>query len=69
MKGNYILQLKLIIRRMVQNAKNYLNRGIKKIVITVPIYFTEEQRHSMKDAANIAGLEFLAIISFQMLRN
>ena len=53
----------LIIKKMLQKAENYLNKKIGKIVITVPNYFTKEQRHSMEMAANRAGLEVLAIIN------
>ena len=44
-------------------AQEYLNKKIKKCVITVPAYFDDNQRQATKIAADIAGLEVLRIIN------
>ena len=52
-----------IIRKMVDNAEDYLKRKINKLVITVPANFNDAQRKSTKQAAELAGLEVLRIIN------
>ena len=52
-----------ILEKLVQNARNYLNRPIRKAVITVPAYFQDAQRKATELAANLAGLEVLRIIN------
>jgi len=58
-----IVILCLIIKHMIKNAENYLNRKITKLVITVPAYFNESQRNSTILAAKLAGLKVLEIIN------
>ena len=48
---------------MIKNAENYLNKRIKKIVITVPAYFNDSQRKLTKQAAEIIGLEVIRVIN------
>jgi heat shock protein 5 len=48
---------------MVENAEEYLDRKIKKLVITVPANFTDSQRKSTEQAAELAGVEVLRIIN------
>ena len=52
-----------VIRKMVDNAEEFLKRKIKKLVITVPANFTDPQRKATKQAAELAGLEVLRIIN------
>ena len=54
----------LILRKIVQDAQNELGgEHITKAVITVPAYFTENQRHATMEAGQMAGLEVLRIIN------
>jgi len=55
----------MILRKLVQDAEAAMG-GTKKIshaIITVPAFFTEQQRKSTEDAGRIAGLEVLGIIN------
>ena len=52
-----------IIKKMVSNAEQYLNKHIKKLVITVPANFNNSQRSLTKQAAEALGLEVLEIIN------
>ena len=52
-----------IIKKMVHNAENYLNKKITKLVITVPAYFNDSQRKLTKQAAELVGLKVLRIIN------
>jgi molecular chaperone DnaK len=54
----------IILRKIVQDAQNELGgERIDKAVITVPAYFTENQRHATLEAGQMAGLEVLRIIN------
>ena len=48
---------------MVQSAEDYLNKRVKKLVISIPHNFSEEQRKSTIEAAKLAGVEVLRIIN------
>ena len=52
-----------VIKKMVQSAEDFLNKRVKKLVITVPHNFSEEQRKSTIEAAKLAGIEVLRIIN------
>ena len=52
-----------VIRKMVENAEEYLNQKIKKLVITVPANFSDSQRNSTRQAAELAGVEVIRIIN------
>jgi molecular chaperone DnaK len=52
-----------ILRKLVDDASNYLGERVKQAVITVPAYFNDAQRQATKDAGRIAGLEVLRIIN------
>ena len=53
----------MILRKLKEEAENYLGETVDKAVITVPAYFTDAQRQATKDAGAIAGLEVLRIIN------
>ena len=52
-----------IIGKMVESAENYLDKKIRKLVITVPANFNDAQRNCTKQAAKLAGIEVLRIIN------
>lgn len=52
-----------IIAKVKKDASAYLGEDIKQIVVTVPAYFNDSQRQSVKDACTIAGLECKRIIN------
>jgi molecular chaperone DnaK len=53
----------MVLKKLKQDAENFLGDEVTKAVITVPAYFTDAQRQATKDAATIAGLEVLRIIN------
>lgn len=53
----------MILKRLKENAESYLKQKIKKVVITIPAYFTESQREATKIAGKGAGLEVIKIIN------
>ena len=52
----------MIIKKLVKDA-SVISGEITKAVITVPAYFKEIQRKATKDAAELAGLEVIALIN------
>ncbi|HEX8550556.1 MAG TPA: Hsp70 family protein [Abditibacteriaceae bacterium] len=53
----------LVLRKIVQEAQDELGEPITAVVITVPAYFTESQRHATYEAGQLAGLNVLRIIN------
>ena len=53
----------MVLKRLKENAESHLNQKIKKVVITIPAYFTESQREATKIAGEGAGLEVIKIIN------
>merc|ERR1712217_281805 len=53
----------MVLRNMKETAEGYLNKTIKKAVITVPAYFNDSQRQATKDAGTISGMEVMRIIN------
>lgn len=53
----------IILKKLKVDAENALGDTIDGAVITVPAYFTDLQRQSTKDAAEISGLHLLALIN------
>jgi molecular chaperone DnaK len=53
----------MVLKKLKEDAENFLGDKVTKAVITVPAYFTDAQRQATKDAATIAGLEVLRIIN------
>jgi len=52
-----------VIRKLINDAKEYLGQDVTKAVITVPAYFNDSQRQATVDAGKIAGVEVLRIIN------
>jgi len=53
----------MILRKLKDDASEYLGEEVKQAVITVPAYFDDNQRTATKQAGEIAGLEVLRIIN------
>lgn len=53
----------MILKKLKDDAENYLGEKITDAVITVPAYFNDAQRQATKDAGTIAGLNVLRIIN------
>ena len=53
----------MILRKLRQDAEDYLGETITDAVITVPAYFNDAQRQATKDAGRIAGLNVKRIIN------
>jgi len=53
----------IILKRLKEDAEQYLNDSIFGAVITVPAYFNDAQRKATQDAGKIAGLNVLRIIN------
>ena len=52
-----------ILRKLINDATNYLSQEVTQAVITVPAYFNDSQRQATMDAGKIAGIEVLRIIN------
>jgi molecular chaperone DnaK len=52
-----------ILQKIKQDAEAFIGDDVKKVVITVPAYFNDNQRQATKDAGEIAGLEVVRIIN------
>lgn len=53
----------LILKRMKEDAEDYLAKEVTQAVITVPAYFNDSQRKATQDAGKIAGLDVLKVIN------
>jgi L1 cell adhesion molecule like protein len=53
----------MVLTKLKQTAEAYLGEDVKNAVITVPAYFSDQQRQATKDAGAIAGLNVLRIIN------
>jgi len=52
-----------ILQKIKKDAETFLGVPVKKVVITVPAHFNDNQRQATKDAGEIAGLEVQRIIN------
>jgi molecular chaperone DnaK len=52
-----------VLRKLINDATDYLGQEVKQAVITVPAYFNDSQRQATMDAGKIAGIEVLRIIN------
>jgi heat shock protein 1/8 len=53
----------MILSKMKTVAESYLGEDVTDAVVTVPAYFSDQQRQATKDAGLIAGLNVLRIIN------
>lgn len=53
----------LILRETARWAREKLGRDVKKAVITVPAYFSDDQRQATREAGQLAGLEVVRILN------
>ena len=52
-----------ILNKIRDVASNYLKEPIHRAVVTVPAYFSDRQRQSVKDAGDLVGMEVVRIIN------
>lgn len=52
-----------ILNKIRDVASNHLKTPIKRAVVTVPAYFNDRQRQTVKDAGKLVGLEVVRIIN------
>lgn len=52
-----------ILQKIKKDTETFLGSPVKKVVITVPAHFNDNQRQATKDAGEIAGLEVARIIN------
>jgi molecular chaperone HscA len=52
-----------IFKHIKHHAETYLNQDVTDAVVTVPAYFDEAARASIKDAAMLAGLNVLRLVA------
>lgn len=52
-----------ILEKLKKDAENYLGEEISQAVITVPAYFSENQRRATQEAGKLAGLKVRRIIN------
>jgi len=53
----------MILQKMKQTAEAYLGTDVKDAVITVPAYFSNNQKQATKEAGEIAGLNVVRIVN------
>jgi molecular chaperone DnaK len=53
----------IILRTLKERAETHLGQEITKAVITVPAFFTDNQRQATRQAGEIAGLEVVRIVN------
>ena len=53
----------IILKALKSRAEKILDQAVHKAVITVPAYFTDDQRQATREAGQIAGLEVTRIIN------
>ena len=52
-----------VLQKIKKDTETYLGSTIRKVVITVPAHFDDNQRQATKDAGEIAGLEVTRIVN------
>lgn len=53
----------LILAEVKSCAQDYLQQNIEQAVISVPAYFTQRQRQSIREAGRLAGLNVLRVVN------
>jgi molecular chaperone DnaK len=52
-----------VLKKMKDAAEAYMGKPVTKAVVTVPAYFTDDQRRETRNAGEIAGLNVLRMIN------
>lgn len=52
-----------VLQKIKHDAEVFLGYPVKKVVITVPAHFNDNQRQATKDAGEVAGMEVVRIIN------
>ncbi|RPJ54027.1 MAG: molecular chaperone DnaK [Methanobacteriota archaeon] len=52
-----------ILQKIKRDAEAFLGEEVKKVVVTVPAYFNDNQRTATKDAGKIAGLDVVRLVN------
>ena len=52
-----------VLQKIKKDTESYLGNTVRKVVITVPAHFDDNQRQATKDAGEIAGLEVTRIVN------
>jgi molecular chaperone DnaK len=52
-----------ILKKLKQNAEIYLGEEVEGVVITVPAYFGDAQRHATQQAAELVGLNVVRLLA------
>jgi len=52
-----------ILRKLADDASQYLDGQVTQVVLAVPAYLNQIQRHAVQEASHMAGLEVLRMIS------
>jgi molecular chaperone DnaK len=52
-----------VLQKIKKDAETYLGSTVRKVVITVPAHFDDNQRQATKDAGEIAGFEVMRIVN------
>ncbi len=52
-----------ILQKIKKDAEAFLGEKLEKAVITVPAYFSDDQRQATKNAGEIAGLEVVRLVN------
>lgn len=66
LKGHHFLPEELssfVVRQLVEDAKNFLHEEIDEVVISVPAYFDEHQRHATKRIGELIGIKVERLIN------
>ncbi len=53
----------IILKKLKEQAEDFLHEKLKDAIITVPAYFNDNQRQATKNAGKLAGLNVLRIIN------
>lgn len=52
-----------VLKKLIEDAKSYLNEEITEAVISVPAYFNEKQRRATKRAGELAGVKVERLVN------
>jgi molecular chaperone DnaK len=53
----------MVLNEMRRNVCNYLKQNVNMAVVSVPAYYTENQREAVREAGRIAGIDIIRIIN------